>query len=195
MQVPLLFQIYFNFLLKLNFPIEKLFLLPAGFELRTLLLVSDADTLTNWATAHSKSLDLDTCLSSASFLNPSDHVWLVYFYLLIVLRGSTLKYETCLRVPCQARLSPIIPTFMLNLVKNMKFWSIETLESRSIRPFRGASYVTSHRFYQPGGHPVDLWALLLWRRAVGWTGGTTTCQKLSHFGCFSGWHFHRMAVA
>ena len=47
MQVPLLFQIYFNFLLKLNFPIEKLFLLPAGFELRTLLLVSDADTLTN----------------------------------------------------------------------------------------------------------------------------------------------------
>ena len=84
MQVPLLFQIYFNFLLKLNFPIEKLFLLPAGFELRTLLLVSDADTLTNWATAHSKSLDLDTCLSSASFLNPSGHVWLVYFYLLIV---------------------------------------------------------------------------------------------------------------
>ena len=40
-----IFQICFNFLLKLNFPIEKLFLLPAGFELRTLLLVYDADTL------------------------------------------------------------------------------------------------------------------------------------------------------
>ena len=36
----------FQFLLKLSYPIEKRFLLPAGFELRTLLLVSDADTLT-----------------------------------------------------------------------------------------------------------------------------------------------------
>ena len=49
-----MFQIYFNFLLKLSYPIEKLFLLPAGFELRTLLLVSDADTLTTWAIAHSE---------------------------------------------------------------------------------------------------------------------------------------------
>ena len=40
------------FLLKLSYPIEKLFLLPAWFELRTLQLVSDADTLTNWAIAH-----------------------------------------------------------------------------------------------------------------------------------------------
>ena len=37
----------FQFLLKLSNPIEQLFLLPAGFELRTLLLVSDADPLTN----------------------------------------------------------------------------------------------------------------------------------------------------
>ena len=36
----------FQFLLKLSYPIEKRFLLQAGFELRTLLLVSDADTLT-----------------------------------------------------------------------------------------------------------------------------------------------------
>ena len=43
----LISQIYFNFLLKLSYPIEKLSLLPAGFELRTLLSVSDADTLTN----------------------------------------------------------------------------------------------------------------------------------------------------
>ena len=43
----LLFQIYFNFLLKLSYPIEKLFFLPVGFEL--LFLLSDADTLTNWA--------------------------------------------------------------------------------------------------------------------------------------------------
>ena len=43
-----------QFHLKLSYPIEKLLLLPAGFELWTLLLVSDADTLTNWAIAHSK---------------------------------------------------------------------------------------------------------------------------------------------
>ena len=36
MQVPLLFQIYFNFLLKLSYPIEKLFLLPAGLFIYTL---------------------------------------------------------------------------------------------------------------------------------------------------------------
>ena len=38
----------FQFLLKSSYHIEKLFLLQAGFELRTLLLVSDADALTNY---------------------------------------------------------------------------------------------------------------------------------------------------
>ena len=45
----------FIILLKLSYPIEKLFWFPAGFELLILLLAFDADTLTDWATAHSKS--------------------------------------------------------------------------------------------------------------------------------------------
>ena len=36
-----------QFYLKLSYPIEKLFLSPAGFELRILLLAFDADTLTD----------------------------------------------------------------------------------------------------------------------------------------------------
>ena len=42
----------FQFYLKLSYSNENNFLLLAGFELQTLLLVSDADTLTNWAIAH-----------------------------------------------------------------------------------------------------------------------------------------------
>ena len=43
-----IFSNIFQFLLKLIYPIRNIFLLPAGFELQTiLLLVSDADTLTN----------------------------------------------------------------------------------------------------------------------------------------------------
>ena len=43
-----------NFNSKIELSNQKTFLLPAGFELWTLLLVFDANTLTNWAIAHSK---------------------------------------------------------------------------------------------------------------------------------------------
>ena len=55
-----------QFYLKLSYPIEKLFLFPAGFELRILVLAFDADTITNWTIAHSESLELDTYLSRES---------------------------------------------------------------------------------------------------------------------------------
>ena len=64
--------------LKLSYPIEKFFLLPAGFELRILLLAFDADTLTNRAIAHSKFQIQHPGVLIAS-LEPSDHVGLILF--------------------------------------------------------------------------------------------------------------------
>ena len=46
--------------------------------------------------------------------------------------------------------------------------------------------------WQLGGHRGDIWALLLWQRAVEWTSVIITCQKLSRFGYFSGLHSRRM---
>ena len=71
-----------QFYLKLSYPIEKLFLFPAGFELRILLLAFDANTLTDWATAHSKSQAQYPVVLIAS-IPTRVYVWLIFYFSIV----------------------------------------------------------------------------------------------------------------
>ena len=111
-----------------------------------------------------------------------DHAFLLFLVMFtFVMSSSHLTADLCLWLTELYIVFCKLSSRLYASVQSLYVWVIPRGQLRRLR-----------RIYRPAGCHVDLWASLLWRRPVRWTGGTTTCQKLSHLGCFSGWHSRGM---